>query len=207
MGLVKNQPVEFNLWDGLIKPVEWYFSEAGKAAFESAFENAEEMNAAVRDSNWISLTFKVCYRSSKKPLAEKKNWLIKYFYEYIISRYSVKMASNEQTLVLISLMAANYPSFFPYPDCLCEEKHPLVYFFSQVKDILPDGYSEQTYPVLKDIAHYIYNAFVSFNRDVSRESWMYDRSLYLDYRDKPQKYPAVAEKLISLAEYPECLKT
>ena len=205
MGLIKKQPVEFNLWDGQIKPLDWYFGEAGKAAFLSAFENIGEMNEAIRDSNWISMIFNVCYHSRKKPIAEKKNWLIKFFYEYMISRYSIKMATNEHTLILLSLMAGNYPELLPYPDCLDDKKHPLLYFFGQVKDLLPGGYSEQTYPVLKDIAHYIYNVFSSLNKDVSREDWIYDKFFYVDYSEKPKKYSVVLENLVDTVQFPECL--
>ena len=205
MRLAKNQSVEYNLWDGLIKPVEWYFGDSGKFAFLSAFENRVEMEEAIKESNWISIIFNVCYQSSKKPIAEKKNWLLKYFYEYMLSRYSVKMTANEHTLILISLMACN-ERFYPYPDCLDEEKHPLLHFFSKVKAILPEGYNEQIYPVLKDIAYYIYNSFSFLNRDVSQEWWMYDKSFYVDYRDKPQKYDTFTEKLRELAEFPEHLR-
>lgn len=204
MGLLKNKPIEYNLWDGLIKPVSWYFSDAGKSAFMSALENAEEMKEAIENSNWISIIFNVCYRSSKKPLAEKKNWLIKYFYEYVLSQYSVKMASNEHALILLTLMACDSKAVCRYPDCLDGEKHPLLYFFGQVNQLLPGGYSEQTYPVLKDIVHYIYNAYIA-DKDVSKESWMYDKTFYVDYSDKPQKYSLQFEKLKESAGFPEYL--
>ena len=204
MGLAKNKSTEYTLWDGLIKPVSWYFGDEGRAAYSSAFENCEEMNAAIAESNWISIIFNVCYQSSKKPIAQKKNWLLKYFYEYMLSRYSIKMASNEHTLILISSVAGNCPDLCPYPDCLDGEKNPLLYFFCNVLNLLPNGYSEQAYPILKDIAHYIYNACIS-SKDVSRESWMYDKSFYLDDRDRPQKYNLLLEKLTKLAKFPEYL--
>ena len=205
MGVPKKEPAEYNLWDGLIKPVEWYLSDDGKRAYTSALENTDEMNEAIEENNWISIIFNVCYQSSKKPIAEKKNWLIKYYYEYMLSRYSVKMASNEHTLVLITAMATNCPAQCPYPDCLDEESHPILYFFSRVKQLLPQGYSEQTYPVLKDIVHYIYNVFLSLGKVASHESWMYDKEFYVDYRDRPQKYSAIKEKLQELARFPEYL--
>lgn len=210
MGSVKNQPMEFNLWDGQIKPVEWYFGEEGKAAFESTFENVEEMSRAIEQSNWIFITFNVCYQSSKKPLGARKNWLIKYFYEYVISRYSTRMATNEHTLVLITKTAyvrlnnGNTPAY-PYPDCLDDEINPVLYYFSRVRQLLPSGYDESTYPILKDIAHYVYNALAAYGKDVSRESWIYDKSLYVDDRGLPEKYGAVVERLQKAAEFPECL--
>lgn len=203
MELAKNKPTEYTLWDGLVKPVEWYFGDAGRAAFESAFKNAEEMKEAIEKNNWISIIFNVCYQSTKKPLAEKKNWLIKYFYEYMLSRYSTKMATNEHTLILLTLTACDRPAL-SYPDCLDEDRHPLLHFFSRIKELLPEGYSEQTYPVLKDIAHYIYNAYID-DKDASEESWLYDKDFYLDYRDKPQKYGLTLEKLQALAQFSEYL--
>ena len=200
----KKMPTEYNLWDGFIKPATWYLSDEGKAAYLAAFENLEEMNAAIAESNWISIIFNVCYQSSKKPIAQKKNWLIKYFYEYMLSRYSVKMASNEHTLVLMTAMAGNCPTLYPYPDCLDEKKHPILHFFGSVKHLLPEGYSEQTYPILKDIVQYIYNA-VALSKDVSRESWMYEKSFYVDDRERPKKYAVVLERLKYLARFPECL--
>ena len=205
MRLATNRFVAFNLWDGHIKPVEWFFGDDGESAFVSAFENIEEMNEAIKKDNWISIIFNVCYQSSKKPLTEKKNWLLKYFYEYILSRYSVRMTANEHTLILISTMACN-EHFYPYPDCLDEEKHPLLHFFNRVKAILPEGYSEQTYPILKDIVYYIYNSFLSLDRDVSHERWMYDKSFYVDYKDKPQKYDMLIIRLKTLVEFPQYLR-
>ena len=204
MGLAEKKPIKFNLWDGLIKPVEWYLSDEGKNAFFEAFENADEMNEAIMEDNWISIIFKVCYQSSKKPLAEKKNWLIKYFYEFVLSQYSMKMASNEHTLVLMTAVAS-LPPICPYPDCLGEEKNPVLYYFSHVKNLLPDGYSEVTYPVLKDIVHYVYNAYSAIQKDVSRELLLYDRSLYVDERGKPQKYNLISEKLPDVVQFPEFL--
>ena len=204
MGLAEKKPLKFNLWDGLIKPVEWYLSDEGKNAFFEAFANADEMNEAIRENNWISIIFKVCYQSSKKPLAEKKNWLIKYFYELVLSQYSMKMASNEHTLVLMTAVASLSP-ICPYPDCLGEEKNPVLYFFSHVKNLLPDGYSEVTYPILKDIVHYVYNAYSSIQKDVSQELRLYDKSLYVDERGKPQKYGIISEKLSDVVQFPEFL--
>lgn len=209
MELLNKQPVEFNLWDGLVKPVGWYFGDAGKEAYFSAFENTDEMNRAFDESNWILLTFNVCYQSSKKPIAVKKNWLIKFFYEYIISRYSIRMATNEHTLVLLTAMSAikrGDSPIFPYPDCLDDEKQPVLYFFSRVKDLLPSGYSETVYPILKDIVNYIYNVFSVHGNDASRESFLYDKSLYVDYRGKPNEYVKLKEKLNACVEFPDCLK-
>lgn len=210
MGLPKKQPAEFNLWDGLIKPIDWYFGDAGRRAFESAYKNADEMKRAMDESNWISITFNVCYQSSKKPLLEKKNWLIKYFYEYVLSRYSTKMSFNEHTLVLITktacfLLDNGTPPIFTYTDCFDEGKNPTLYFLSHVKELLPDGYSEVTYPILRDIIHYIFNAFTVCNHDASRESWMYEKTIYVDDRGKPNKYDFTVKKLPKLAERPECL--
>lgn len=209
MEALKKQYDEYNLWDGLIKPAGWYFEDAGKAAFTSAFYNVDEMNGAICEGNWISITFNVCYQSRKKPLGAKKNWLLKYFYEYIISKFSTRMATNEHTLVLITAAAtlklSNGTLLLPYPDCLDEEKNPVLRYFSRVKDLLPGGYSEVTYPVLKDIVHYIYNAFSTQGKDVSEESWMYDKSFYVDYRGKPNEYVRLSEKLPELAGLPGCL--
>ena len=204
MKLPKGAPTEYNLWDGFIKPAAWYFGDEGKAAYFSAFENGGEMNEAIAASNWISIIFNVCYQSSKKPLTQKKNWLIKYYYEYMLSQYSIKMASNEHTLVLIAATAVNFPGPCPYPDCLDDEKHPILYFFNNVRQILPEGYSEQIYPILKDIVHYIYNAYTS-SKDVSHESWMYDKSFYVDDRERPRKYSTLSENLKNLAGFPEFL--
>lgn len=210
MGMVQKQPIEFNLWDGQVKPVEWYFSNSGKEAFLSTLENADEMNKAIDENNWISLIFNVCYQSSKKPLGTKLNWPIKFFYEYIISRYATRMATNENTLILLTKLAilkgdGCSQAFFPYPYCLEEEKNPILYYFSHVKGLFGSGYSEVSYPILKDIVHYIYNVFLKYFKDVSGESWMYDKLLYDDYRGKPNKYREAKAKLHELAEFSECL--
>lgn len=209
MALTKAQPAEFNLWDGLVKPTEWYFGDAGKTAFEDAYANNGEMLGAIAGGNLIAITFNVCYQSSKKPVTEKKNWLIKYFYEYFLSRYSVKMACNEQTLVLAAVSATvtscDGAPLLPYPDCLDGQRNPLLHYLSRVKDILPEGYSEIVYPVLKDVAHYVFNVLTLRNKDASREEFMYDRDFYLDSRGKPNRYGVLAERLYHLVEFPDCL--
>lgn len=208
MESVNKLSYEFNLWDGIVKPVDTYFCEAGKKAYFSAFENNDEMKRAFEENNWISLTFTTCYQSSKKPLGTKKNWLLKFFYEYIISRYSIRMATNEHTLVLLTkLSSATHDGvpILPYPDCLNDDKHPILHFLSRIKDILPAGYSEVSYPILKDIVHYIYNVYFTHCKDVSRESWLYDKSLYVDTGGKPNKYDEVKAKLVGLAEFSDCL--
>ena len=209
MGLFKkksSEPVEYNLWDGKDKPTEWFFSDAGKAAFESAFANVEEMSQALNDGHWYSIVSDVCL---PKTLKVKKNWPLKFFHEYMKSCNGPSVI-EVHTLVLITAMATvrdenTNELCFPYPDCLDAEKNPIFYYYSHVKDILRNQYSEIRFKILINIVHYIYSVYLEHDKDASKESWMYDKSFYFDYSGEPKDSELLLEQLENLVEFPDCL--
>ena len=218
---------EYTLWDNIKKPLNWFYGETAKAVYEDCIANADEMWFTMREEGkrmlknpnateidglpWVFL--EVCFE-----LWRKKSWLIVFYNEFMKSRYEYLSFEIKNKgflnplfwLMQVADIRQNDDSskvVIPFPDCLQEDKNPMLYYLSRsLKEVFTHDASGVYSTLGPDVAmKYIYNALSKGGIDVSKEEWLYDKSFFFTALSSLKSDATIAEQIQKVAKYPEYL--
>lgn len=216
----------FTLWDGREKPVEWFFGDDAKAVYDDCIANSRAM--------WDTLieTGKICLNSDTateldgmswvfgdvcENLFPEKSWLIVFYNEFMKSKYKnfgLEIKLRHFIVPLYWLMAVatirdvdNERLIYPHPDCLMEDKNPMLYYFNRFsKNVFKYNIVEGIFTTFgaQVAMNYIFNGLLD-GIDLSIEEWLYDESVFFTELKQLKSDSSVAAKIKELTKHPEYL--
>lgn len=218
---------QYTLWDKIAKPLNWFYGDTAKAVYEECIANSHEMWFTMLEEGkqklnkpdateidglpWVFVS--VCLE-----LWRKKSWLIVFYHEFMRSKYeylSMQIMNMGYLNPLYWLMKVadlrkgdeNSEVIIPFPDCLQEDKNPILYYFSRsLKDVFRNGSTKRYSTLGPDVAlKYIYNALADGGIDVSKEEWLYDKSFFFTALESLKSDSTIAEQIQAVAKHPEYL--
>lgn len=219
---------EWTLWDETEKPLDWFFGDSARAVYSECIANAKDMWVSMLEEARDSLNspkateidgISSVFYYACNELWHKRSWLIVFYTEFMKAKYpnlSLSIKNRGYMNPLFWLMKAadlrrsddKSQLLIAYPDCLQEDKNPMLYYLSRsLKEVF--GYaSSGMYSYLGPdvIMKYIYNALKA-GVDVSKEEWMYDESFFFTPMKQLKSDFTIAEQIKAAVKHPEYLSS
>ena len=217
---------EYTLWDKIDKPLNWFFGDSAKAVYEECLANAKDMWVSMLEAGRVTLNspkateidgISSVFYDACDELWHKRSWLIVFYNEFMKAKYphlsyNIKLRGFLNPLLWLMKVADlrrdddKTKVVLPYPDCLQEDKNPMLYYFTRsLKEVFNYGATGMYSYLGPDVAmKYIYNAFKA-QIDVSKEEWMYDELFFFTPMGQLKSDVTIAEQIQEAAKHPEFL--
>ena len=153
------------------KPVEWFYTEEAKVAFNDSLKNMKEQEEVCFDKRGFVDGFMVCYIGTGEM---RRNYPATFFADYF-------RALDLEFTPLLAVKASVLAQLMGLPNGLEAKHNPIVNYMFKMQSLFNDKKGKDAKYGLREIPCYISNSYLmGEGRDASQEEWLYADWFWFD---------------------------